>query len=188
VTTLVHLVRHAEPDWDLVERLGWRGPAADLVPLTEDGLAQAATAAKVLRNAGAAIVVSSPMTRALHTAATVAAAACLPLTVEFDLREWLPHVEFAWRDREDARVAYEDMIAAGGGREPGSPARWETLSSVRSRSLAAIRQHSGNGRAIIAVCHQVVIHSLTGHQKTPHAGIRTVELCEEPDGTRLWNT
>jgi hypothetical protein len=71
---------------------------------------------------GAAIVVSSPMPRALHTAAIVAAAARLPLTVELDLREWLPHVEFAWRDSEDARVAYEDMIAAGGEREPGSPA------------------------------------------------------------------
>jgi broad specificity phosphatase PhoE len=188
LATLVNLVRHAEPDWDLMQRLGWRGPAADLVPLTRDGLAQAAATAAALHATGAKVVVSSPMPRALHTAAIVAAAARLPLMVEFDLREWLPHVEFAWRDSEDARVAYEDMIAAGGEREPGSPARWEPLSSVRSRSLAAIRRHAGNGKTIIVVCHQVVIHSLTGHQKTPHAGIRTIELPEEPDGTRQWNT
>jgi broad specificity phosphatase PhoE len=181
--TLVHLVRHAEPDWDLVQRLGWHGPAADLVPLNQDGPAQAAVAAEALRDTGAAIVVSSPMPRALHTAAIVAAARCLPLAVEFDLREWLPHVEFAWRDSEDARVAYEDMIAAGGERRPSSPARWEPLSAVRSRSLAAIGRHVRNGQPIIAVCHQVVIHSLTGHQKTAHAGIRTIELTEEPDGT-----
>lgn len=162
--------------------MGWRGPAADLVPLTESGLAQATTVAKDLCGVDATIVVSSPMPRALHTAAIVAAAAGLPLAVDFDLREWLPHLDFAWRDSEDARIAYEDMIAAGGQRDPANPARWEPLSAVRQRSRAALRRHAKNG-PVIAVCHQVVIHSLTGHQKTPHAGIRTIELSDEPDRT-----
>jgi broad specificity phosphatase PhoE len=183
VGTLVHLIRHAEPDWDLVERMGWRGPAADLVPLTETGLAQAAATADALNGIGAVLVVSSPMPRALHTAAIIAAAAGLPLAVDFDLREWLPHLDFAWRDSEDARIAYEDMIAAGGEPDPDSDSRWEPLSAVRSRSLTAIRRHARNGHPVVAVCHQVVIHSLTAHQKTPHAGIRTIELPDEPDRT-----
>jgi broad specificity phosphatase PhoE len=178
----VHLIRHAEPDWDFIARIGWTGPAVDFVPLSTAGVAQAEQVTEQVRSLRATLVLSSPMTRALQTAATISSRTGLPLKVEFDLREWLPHTKLQWSTLADAQAAYAKMIEAGAEGRPTSPYAWEPLSEVRARSLAALRRHVHEHDTIIAVCHEIVIFSLTGHQKTPLASRSILEWPPERAG------
>ena len=97
----VYLVRHGEADYGPIRERRWPGAAADLAPLAASGSQQAMAAARQLATAGAAMIVSSPMTRALHTAALIGGHLGLIVQVDFDLREWLPDDTFSWLDHAD---------------------------------------------------------------------------------------
>jgi broad specificity phosphatase PhoE len=176
MTATFCLVRHGLPDWERIVRLEWIGPAADLAPLTAVGIAQAEQAAEDLRNFGASRIVASPMTRALQTAGIISARTGLQLSVELELHEWFPHKRLQWAGVEEVRLAYDDMVAAGLDGRPREPFMWESLGEVRARTLRALKRYAVEGARVIAVCHEVVIYSLTGHQKTPHATGRILEL------------
>jgi broad specificity phosphatase PhoE len=169
-------VRHARPDWERIERLGWTGPAVDLVPLAEDGVQHAEVVGRELTGTNASIVLSSPMPRALQTASIIAAQVKLPLRVEFDLREWQPHTGLAWKTLADAQLALANMLDAGEKGLPQPPFAWEPLSSLRARCIAAIAPHAASHDGIIAVCHEIVILALTGQRKTPHGGCVRFEM------------
>src|ERR1700689_2903332 len=68
----VYLLRHGEADYSLIRDRNWPGATADLAPLTVRGTRQAAQAAQRLSAVGVTQIVSSPMTRALQTAAILA--------------------------------------------------------------------------------------------------------------------
>jgi broad specificity phosphatase PhoE len=135
---LVYLLRHGEADYQPITERGWPGAAADLAPLSGQGVEQARQAADGLAGAGATAVVASPMTRALQTAAIVAVLLGLPLSVQFDLREWLPDDTFSWRSVDDVRAAVTTsmLTVASGlteGRVRGSRCR-SCESDARPRS------------------------------------------------------
>ena len=123
----VLLMRHGEPDWGQVQDPRWRGAANDWAPLTPHGQVQAEQAADRLAGQHPTLVLSSPMTRALQTAAIVASRLDVPLAVELDLREWLPDETYQWTSAEDVATAYADMLHRGGTRENHGAARWEPL-------------------------------------------------------------
>jgi broad specificity phosphatase PhoE len=64
------------------------------------------------------LILTSPMTRALQTAALLSRALDLPLAVEFDLHEWVPDRTYSWsthRHRERfARQRWKDAWPATG--------------------------------------------------------------------------
>jgi broad specificity phosphatase PhoE len=125
-----------------------------------------------LAGVGATAVVASPMTRALQTAAIVAVRLGLPLSVQFDLREWLPDDTFSWRSAEDVRAAVADRDAHGGEWPDGEQRTWEPLSQLRERCAAALQTALAGlpgHEVVIVVCHQMVIWSLTGDRQV-HLG------------------
>lgn len=152
------------------------GAVNDLVDLTVVGIGQAEQAATELSTVGATRVVSSPMTRALQTAAVIATRLGLPLSVEFDLREWCPDTTYRWTTAAEAHTAYQDMLDCGGDWPAGQAREWEPLSAVRRRARAVVDQITADGRSAIAVCHGTVIHSLTGIVDTPFTGIRRLNV------------
>lgn len=93
---MIYLVRDGEPDWPAMNARHLPGAANDLVDLTVVGILRAERAVSELGTAGAADVVSSPMTRALKTAGVIAAHLGLPVSVDFDLREWCPDKTYRW--------------------------------------------------------------------------------------------
>lgn len=111
--TDVWLVRHGEAAWESMNARNLPGAINDLVPLTAAGMGHADQAAEQLRGISTGAVVSSPMTRALQTAATIAARSALPLSVDFELREWLVDDTYRW-DAATAASAYPDFIALDG--------------------------------------------------------------------------
>ena len=172
----VLLMRHGEPDWGQVKDPRWRGAANDWAPLTPQGQVQAEQAAARLAGQHPTLVLSSPMTRALQTTAIVASRLALPLAVELDLREWLPDVTYQWTSGEDVATAYTDMLHRGGTRENHGSARWEPLDQVRDRALGVLHRHTQPGATVVAVCHEVLIHAVTGHSRTGHGEIRSLSL------------
>ncbi len=91
--TTFYLVRHGESRLDLAAggnlKGAERGWAAHIIPLTETGISQIENASKSLSTEGPQIVISSPMSRALQSAAILSRILDLPLQVEFDLHEWI---------------------------------------------------------------------------------------------------
>ena len=180
---LVYLLRHGEADYRPIRERRWPGAAADLAPLSRLWVEQARQAAEELADVGATALVASPMTRALQTAAILAGRLRLPLSVQFDLREWLPDSTFSWRTAEEVRAAVSDFDAHDGEWPGGRPHAWEPLSQLRARCTAALRgaiSELPGHEVVIVVAHQMVIWSLTGDRETRPGQWRTIDL---PDGT-----
>jgi probable phosphoglycerate mutase len=167
-------MRHAQPDWALVADGKWRGAANDLVPLNALGKEQAAQAAERLRSRTPALVLSPPMTRARQTAAIVAGALSVRLEVDLDLREWLPDESYQWTSVSEVVAAYDDMVVHDGV-HPHDGRRWEPLGDVRQRALRALAPYLSAERPVLVVCHEVLIHALTGQEQTGHAQVRVLD-------------
>ena len=117
-TTL--LLRHGQTELSAERRFAGRGD----IPLTEDGLRQAAAAAgRLAERGGIDVIVTSPLQRARRTAQEVDRATGAPLQVEEDLAEtdfgkWegLTFAEAAarWPDELSAWLADPDVAPPGG--------------------------------------------------------------------------
>jgi broad specificity phosphatase PhoE len=173
----VYLLRHGEADYGPIRERNWPGAASDLAPLTARGSQQATTAARQLSSAGVVGIVSSPMTRALQTAALLACDLGLLVEVDFELREWLPDDTFSWRSYADVVAAADDFERCGGKWPAGQRRSWEPLSQVRERAAAALTRHlspMNDDQVLIAVCHEMVIRALTGERNTATGAFRRI--------------
>jgi broad specificity phosphatase PhoE len=176
--TAIYLLRHGEADYQPVHERQWPGSMADLAPLSPAGYEQATAAANSLAEAAASALVTSPFTRTMQTASIVSCRLGLPIQVEFDLHEWIPDDRFRWHTRAEVRVILADFDSCGGEWPAGQRRPWEPLSAVRARAAAALR-HAVRGMpdagALIAVCHEMVIRSLTGEHATGTGQSRRIE-------------
>lgn len=172
--TTFHLIRHGEPDWPLAaggNLKGAAGWAAHIVPLTETGIRQIEKASESLEAEDYQLVISSPMTRALQSAAIISRRLGIPLHVEFDLHEWI----CGWRNSlEQVNETVAEMLESDGEWPPGETKDWEPLSSVRARVGRVLQTHRSFQRVVV-VCHETVIYSLTG-QRMGHAESVTLEI------------
>lgn len=181
--TAIYLLRHGEADYSPIRERQWPGSMADLAPLTARGLQQAVAAAGLLAAVGAAKLVSSPFTRTLQTAGIVACRAGLLVEIEFDLHEWSPDDTFGWQTHAEVRALLADFDRCGGEWPPGERRPWEPMSSVRGRAAAALRHALAGMDAagpLIAVCHEMVIRSLTGEPETDTGQFRVIDSGQLP--------
>ncbi len=180
---LVHLVRHGEvhnPNHLVYADL----PGFDL---SERGVEQAQGASLRLSSQPVAAVWSSPLQRALHTAALLAAPHQLPIRVLTDLTEWGLLVRWrgiSWEDVPGIFPGELESYLEDPNALPHSP---ESLPELARRVGRAVEVASGltNG-PIIVVGHQdplqAAVRGLTGlglddfHRSKPgHAEIITIE-------------
>ena len=181
--TAIYLVRHGEADYELIGERHWPGKLADLAPLTARGREQAAAAAERLADVGAVKLLSSPFTRTMQTAGAVSCRVGLSIEVVLDLHEWLPDDTFRWHNLAEVRALVADFDSCAGEWPAGERRVWEPLSSVRRRSADALRRAVADvtgSRSIIAVCHEMVIRSVTGEVKTRHGEIRRIDSSQLP--------
>lgn len=128
----VHLIRHAESTWNAEDR--WQGQADP--PLSAAGRRQAAVVAARLAPVAFDAVVSSDLSRAVETAAPIAAGRGLDLATDVGLRElhvgtWAgltsSQIEERFPDEWRAYRAGEDIPRGGG----------ESLAAMHARVVAA---------------------------------------------------
>ena len=157
--TVVHLLRHGEvynPDKILYGRLpGFR--------LSDAGVGMAEKAAKWFVGRDVTLLVSSPLERAQQTAAPIAAALSLPVTIDERLIE--------------AGNAFEGMRVAGGAGVFRRPANWwklrnplqpswgEPYVEIAARMLAAVEaaRDAARGHEAVCVSHQLPIWTVRLH-------------------------
>ena len=172
--TTFYLVRHGDTRYDLAEERRLRGAARDLVPLSAAGVRQIEETATVLRAPAPELIVSSPMTRALQSAAILSRRLDLPLAVELDLHEWVPDLSGAYDSVSFVRQAQAELEGCGGEWPAGERRGWEPYSNVRRRTRAALARYTHLAHVAV-VCHGVVIHCLTG-EHAPLGGILPYSL------------
>lgn len=175
MTTFI-LIRHGEPRYDEVIARGYKNQGYDLGKLTERGVSQAEEVAKEVILADADIIVASPYTRALQTAAIISRITQIPLTVENDLHEWMPDTTFS--DRKDLDEAYPEFMALKGIRSEETRFPWESYETLSKRTKNAIQPYLKYNKVIV-VCHGIVMGTFTHiEDMIPHCGIRVLTVDE----------
>lgn len=86
---MFYLIRHGEPDYSEASTKMYHDIGIELSPLTENGRIQIKKVAEDPRLQNASIIISSPFTRALQTAAILSKELGLDMIVETDLNEWM---------------------------------------------------------------------------------------------------
>ncbi|MBU3191832.1 histidine phosphatase family protein [Clostridium bowmanii] len=168
--TKLIIIRHGEPDYSLVATRNFRGHGMDLAQLTPKGIEQANVVSKDKRLDGASIIVSSPYTRALQTAAIISKERSLDISIEVDIHEWLPDLTFNNRCDEEVEIAVQECIFCKGEYTDDNEKKWERLSAVANRAFKGLEKYLKYEK-IIVVSHGIVMRQFEYHTNIPYCGI-----------------
>ncbi len=163
----IYLVRHGEPSYTPCTVRKLKGQGRDLAALNEEGIKQILdiTVPK-LKGCDAEVILSSPYTRSLQTAAILASQTGLVTKVVHDLHEWLPDMTFNYGSYKELVAIYADFYDNKGivpSEEHRTPfTLWEPLEAFRHRVLQALLTASETYSSCIVTAHGMVIQSLTG--------------------------
>lgn len=170
------LIRHGKPDYAPVDERGFIGHGRSLAPLTPEAVAQAESAAESAELCGVQLIVASPYTRALQTAAIISRKTGIPLTVEIDLREWEPDLTYQYKTSEESFALHQDFWQCRGEYPAGESRNWEQINAIIARTDPVYRKYYEAGYEKIAVvAHGGVIRRLTGKGIVPYCLPETVE-------------
>lgn len=155
----VLLVRHGEARYDEVLQRGYKGQGYDLGKLSDLGIYQAETVALDPRFEDAQLIISSPYTRALQTAAIISRQTQIPLVVENDLHEWMPDLDFS--NTPLVSKAFDDYVHHKGLYTQKRITNWETYRDLKKRAYEALKPYVGTYDKVIVVCHGIVMTTFT---------------------------
>lgn len=140
-------LRHGETDWNA--RNLSQGNID--IPLNANGIAQARAAAALLVGRGIASIVSSPLSRARDTAATVADTLGLEVAIDEGLRE----VAFGVQEGQPMADWFGEWIA---GRH--TPEGAESFAALRRRAVAAVNRAAIRPAPVLVVAHGALFRAL----------------------------
>lgn len=140
-------LRHGETDWNA------RGLSQGNVdiPLNPTGLAQARSAAELMRNRGVRTIISSPLSRALVTAEIAGRALGLPVEIDDGLRE----VAFGTQEGQPMTEWFARWIAG-----EWTPEGAETFAALRQRAVAAVNRAIALPSPVLIVAHGALFRAL----------------------------
>jgi broad specificity phosphatase PhoE len=157
---IFYLVRHGQPDYSPCDERGYIGHGRDLAPLSDEGIEPAERTAKDVRLMGADIIVSSPYTRALQTAAIISKKTGIDIKVEMDLHEWMPDLTFQYKEFSECLQLTEGFNKHRGVYPAGETPQWESLCSLKYRVRKVADKYAHYDKVIL-VCHGMVMRILT---------------------------
>ena len=162
----VVVMRHGERDYQPCHYRGFIGQGLELAPLTDNGVKQAEEAAKNPLIDGCSIIISSPYTRCMQTAAIVSRIRDIPLNVEIDLHEWIPDLSF--QNKPGEGKIYGNEFALNQGRYPeGKTCKWETIEMMEKRLLSVLDKYTDYEKILI-VTHGMLMHQIKPYGHIPN--------------------
>ena len=171
-------IRHGEPDFSFVGKKKYIGHGLDLAQLTENGIQITEKASHDSRFDGAEVIVSSPYTRALQTAAIISRNRQLEIKVELDLHEWIPDLSFQYSAEDSFASKAEELCTKYKGVCPDNcEIMFEDFESVFSRAKSALLRYK-DYKKIIVVTHSVVIRRFVAYPNIPYCGISELDFDE----------
>ena len=165
---MFYLIRHGETDYSDRNTKIYKGFGVNLSPLSENGIQQIKETAKDLRLTDADIILSSPYTRALQTAAILSKEIGIEIAVETDLHEWVANKNYIYDEDEKAEKSYQQYVDNQGEYQDGVDEVWESKQMMEERVLAVLKKYSQYKKVIVA-CHGMMIHAVT-KKYHPHNG------------------
>ncbi len=171
-------LRHGETAWNALNLSQGRVDN----PLNEAGLAQARTAAALLKNRGIASIVASPLTRARVTAEICAEALGLPVSFDEDLQE----CSFGVQEGQPIFSEwFTDWIAG-----KFTPEGAESFAELRRRSAVGTNRALTQVPVVLVVAHGAFFRGLRAEMGLT-SSVRTKNaeplFCEPPaDGSGPW--
>ena len=159
-------MRHAEPDYTIIDQRHYRGFGNDLAPITQNGIQETINSSKNPLLKDADIIISSPYTRTMQTASVLSKELNINLKVEIDLMEWIPDKDYMynnysmvvkWRkhyDENDGKCTYKED-------------NFEEKTEIISRVKKVLKKYN-NYTKVIVITHGMVINALTNVEKPNH--------------------
>lgn len=126
----VVFIRHGEPNFLPCDERGFIGQGRDMAPLTDKGILQAELASKNELLKGSELIVSSPYTRALQTAAIISKNTGLDIRVEVDLHEFIPDKTFRYKGEQESKDLHKDFMDCKGIYPSNETRKWETIEEI----------------------------------------------------------
>lgn len=157
---IFYLIRHGEPDYTSMLEKGFWGFGRDFAPLSAEGIRQAKFTAEDERLKTADIILSSPYTRALQTAAIIADKVRLNIHVEIDLHEWIPDKTNQYTTSEESFALCEEFVRFKGVYPNGKQMKWESLDEMKIRMRGIADKYADYDKVII-VGHGMAFRTLT---------------------------
>ena len=170
-------MRHSEPDYSFVEERNYIGHGIDLAQLTKNGIQIAEKVSYDSRLDDAELIVSSPYTRALQTAAIISKNKNLDIKIELDLHEWIPDLSFQYSSKEEAPKANRLCIEYKGICPNTSEMKFENYENVFNRAKKALLNYKHYNK-IIVVTHGIVMRRFAFAPDIPFCGITEVDFDE----------
>ncbi len=171
-------VRHGEPTYESVKDLGL---VSYLAELTSKGLSQAYEVSRILKDSGAELIISSPYTRALQTAAIISKETGISMIVDPLIHEWVEDTtHLNTLDETHCKAVYNEFIAHNGKQSSDTIYGWENIDHVAKRAYGAMqRYHILGCQKIIVVSHAMLIRTFGYNEpQFPYCGIFEKEFDE----------
>lgn len=157
---MFYFVRHGKADYSKRNTKIYQGFGVNLSKLSEEGISQIKETAKDDRLKDADIIICSPYTRAVQTAAILSKELDIDIAIETDLYEWLANKNFICEDDKTAEKAYEEYENNHGEYPDRKDMVWESALSIKERVLGVLNKYSSYKKVVIA-CHGMMIQATT---------------------------
>lgn len=157
---MFYFVKHGRTDYSQRNAKIYQGFGVNLSPLSEEGIRQIQETAKDPRLQHPDLILASPYTRALQTAAILSKELGADIIVETDLHEWLANKNYLYEDDAAAEQAYREYTKFGGRYPAGEEPSWENAQMIRARVLPVLEKYKQYQKVIVA-CHGMMIQAVT---------------------------
>ncbi len=172
---MFYLVRHGKTDYTERNTKIYQGFGVNLAPLSIDGVNEIKDTAKDTRLHDADIILSSPYTRALQTAAILSKELQLEIIVETDLHEWMANKNYIYEPDDRAELSYKEYIDFSGVYPTSSEKNWEDSEKLRNRAIAVLKKYRHCNKVIVA-CHGMLIQSIVNSVHPDNGAIVEFDL------------
>lgn len=154
-----YLVRHGKTDYSERNKKIYQGFGVNLSPLSVEGVKEIVNTSRDNRLLDAGVILSSPYTRAVQTAAILSKELQIDIMIETDLHEWLANKNYIYEDDEKAEKNYHEFVELKGTYPADFDMDWEDMCMMRQRILPVFEKYKHYQKIIVA-CHGMVIQSL----------------------------
>lgn len=155
---MFYLIRHGSADYAEKDTKIYQGFGVNLAPLSERGIREIQETSRDARLAGTDLILSSPYTRALQTAAILSKELQADIIVETDLHDWLANKNYIYETDEKAEKSYREFCSNRGIYTNGKE-EWEDYETMKKRLLTVLKKYT-HYRKVIVVCHGMLIQSV----------------------------
>lgn len=157
---MFYFIRHGQTDYSERNTKIYQGFGVHLAKLSETGIQQIQKTAKDPRLKTASLILSSPYTRAVQTAAILSKELGIDIVIETDLHEWIANKDFIYPDDLSSDNYFSEYMKNHGKYPAGEEKPWETAEAIRKRVLQVLKKYSQYENVIITG-HGLMIQAVT---------------------------